>query len=65
MGVRLDKWLWAARFYKTRPLARAAVNGGKVALNGVRAKPAREIKPGNLLQINRGEETYAIKVLVA
>ncbi len=45
-GIRLDKWLWAARFYKTRKLATDAINGGKVHVNGQRAKPGKEIKIG-------------------
>ncbi|HHO68924.1 MAG TPA: RNA-binding S4 domain-containing protein, partial [Gammaproteobacteria bacterium] len=44
--VRLDKWLWAARFYKTRSLAAQAIGGGHVQLNGGRPKPSRPIKPG-------------------
>ncbi len=51
-GMRLDKWLWAARFFKTRKLAVEAINGGKVHLNGKRAKPGREIKPGSQLEIH-------------
>ena len=45
-SVRVDKWLWAARFFKTRSLATAAVAGGKVEVNGERAKPAKSVKPG-------------------
>ena len=47
--MRLDKWLWAARFFKTRSQAAAAAEGGKVKLNGAAAKPARELKPGDRL----------------
>jgi len=50
-AVRLDKWLWAARFYKTRSLATAAVAGGKVHVNGDRAKPAKPVAPGDTLRI--------------
>ena len=50
-AVRLDKWLWAARFYKTRSLATAAVAGGKVHVNDERAKPAKPIAPGDTLRI--------------
>lgn len=50
-AVRLDKWLWAARFYKTRSLATAAVAGGKVHVNGERAKPAKPIAPGDTLRV--------------
>lgn len=61
-GVRLDLWLWAARFFKTRSLARQAVVGGKVVVDGQRAKAARVVRIGNALQIERGEETFEIKV---
>jgi len=50
-GVRLDKWLWAARFYKTRSLATEAVAGGKVHVNGERAKPAKAVAPGATVRI--------------
>ncbi|MEE9445157.1 MAG: RNA-binding S4 domain-containing protein, partial [Cocleimonas sp.] len=49
--VRLDKWLWASRFFKTRKNASEAINGGKIHLNGVRVKPARNIKVGDQLSI--------------
>ena len=49
--VRLDKWLWAARFYKTRSLATEAVNGGKVELNGERPKPSKEVKVGDQIRV--------------
>ncbi len=62
-SVRLDKWLWAARFFKTRSLAREAVSGGKVHLNGSRAKPGRLLKSGDELRIQRGQEEYTIVVL--
>jgi len=61
-SVRLDKWLWAARFFKTRSVAREAVSGGKVHLNGNRAKPGRSLAPGDELRIQRGEEEYIIIV---
>ena len=60
--VRLDKWLWAARFFKTRSVAREAVSGGKVQLNGNRAKPGRSVSIGDELRINRGEEEYTITI---
>ena len=60
--MRLDKWLWAARFFKTRGLAQAAVVGGKVKLNGERVKPAKEIAPGGELTIRIGEFEWAITV---
>lgn len=61
--LRIDKWLWAARFYKTRGLAAKAVNGGRVHLNGERAKAAKGIKIGDQLLISRGRETFEIQVL--
>lgn len=54
-GVRLDKWLWAARFFKTRSLASEAVKGGKVHVNGSRVKPSRPLQVGDRLEITRGE----------
>jgi ribosome-associated heat shock protein Hsp15 len=62
-SVRLDKWLWAARFFKTRSMAREAVAGGKVRLNGSRAKPAKPLNPGDELRIQRGEEEFIINVV--
>jgi ribosome-associated heat shock protein Hsp15 len=61
--LRLDKWLWAARFFKTRSLATSAAVGGKVHVNGGRAKPAYELQIGDRLQIMRGTERYEITVL--
>jgi ribosome-associated heat shock protein Hsp15 len=60
--VRLDKWLWAARFFKTRSLAQAAVVGGKVKVKGGRVKAAKEIAPGAQLTIRIGEFEWAITV---
>ncbi|PTB86791.1 RNA-binding protein [Pseudidiomarina aestuarii] len=60
---RLDKWLWAARFYKTRSLAVEAINGGKVHVNGHRAKPSRTIRPGDQLTISQPPYEYVIDVL--
>lgn len=62
-SVRLDKWLWAARFFKTRPLASAAVSGGKVHLNGQRVKPGRDIRVGDALKIQRAGFEYSIAIL--
>lgn len=62
-GSRIDKWLWGARFFKTRSIARDAVAGGKVELNGHGAKPGRTLKPGDRLNIQRGEERFEITVL--
>lgn len=63
-AVRIDKWLWAARFFKTRGLARTAVQGGKARLNGARVKPARLLTPGDELRIQRGEEELTVIVEV-
>jgi len=60
--MRLDKWLWAARFFKTRSLAAKAVDGGHVRLNGASAKPARDIKPGDELAIRAGEQEWTVEV---
>ena len=60
--IRLDRWLWAARFFKTRALAAAAVAGGKVELNGVRAKPAKPLAIGDRLRIRRGPLEYLVVV---
>lgn len=61
--LRLDKWLWAARFFKTRALANAAISGGKVKLNGHAAKPAREVNIGDQLELTAGESCWHIRVL--
>jgi len=61
-GMRLDKWLWAARLYKTRSLAREAVAGGKVHLNGRRVKPAHTLRPGDRLEVSRGSWTLELVV---
>ena len=53
-AVRIDRWLWAARFFKTRSLAKTAIEGGKVHVDGQRVKPAKEIQIGQQLQITRG-----------
>ncbi len=60
--VRLDKWLWAARFFKTRGLASEAIDGGKVHYDGYRAKPAREVKVGALLKITREDGEWEVVV---
>lgn len=62
-AVRIDKWLWAARFFKTRSSAQQAIEGGKVRLNGEHAKPAKELKPGDELVIHIGFYEWAVKVL--
>lgn len=61
--LRIDKWLWAARFYKTRALATEAVAGGHVHVDGMRVKPAREIKPGDRLVINKSPYRFEITVV--
>lgn len=61
--MRIDKWLWCARFYKTRSLATQAVEGGKVRLNAQRVKPAKEIVVGDQLSIQLGELTWQIEIL--
>lgn len=60
--VRLDKWLWAARFFKTRSLAAEAVNGGKVHINGNRAKPSHGVRIGEQMQIRKGP--YEFRIIV-
>jgi len=61
-SMRLDKWLWAARFFKTRALATAAISGGKVHVNGDRVKPARRIAPGESLTVQKGPYRFSITV---
>jgi ribosome-associated heat shock protein Hsp15 len=61
--VRLDVWLWAARFFKTRSLAKQAIGGGKVEFNGGPCKAARAVRPGDRLSVRRGEETMEVEVL--
>src|SRR5262245_10313150 len=60
--MRIDKWLWAARFYKTRSLASQAVEGGKIRLNDRRIKPAKEIRVGDRLAIHIGESEWLVEV---
>ena len=60
--VRIDKWLWAARFFKTRALAQAAVVAGKVRLHGERSKPGKEVKVGDALAIRIGEFAWDVVV---
>lgn len=60
--VRIDKWLWAARFFKTRSLAADAVNGGKVHVNGQRCKPGKDIKVGDVVTVSKDQYTWEIRV---
>jgi ribosome-associated heat shock protein Hsp15 len=60
--VRLDRWLWAARFFKTRALAAAAVAGGKVQVNGTRAKPAKQLQVGDNVRIRVGPYEWLVTV---
>jgi ribosome-associated heat shock protein Hsp15 len=60
--IRIDKWLWAARFFKTRSLAADAVTGGKIEVNGARAKPSRIIRVGDKLNIRRGAYEWTVVV---
>lgn len=61
-AVRLDLWLWAARFFKTRSLAKQAIETGKIEVGGQRAKPSRSVRIGDALRIVRGEEIFEIGV---
>jgi len=61
--VRIDKWLWAARFFKTRNLAKTAIEGGKVKVNGQRPKPSRELSVGDILDIRQGWDEKTIEVV--
>lgn len=62
ISERIDKWLWAARFFKTRSLAQEAVELGRVKLNGERVKPSKEVKLSDRLEIHRGEDIYEVLV---
>jgi ribosome-associated heat shock protein Hsp15 len=61
--IRIDKWLWAARFFKTRAKARAAITGGKVHLNGTRVKPGKVLAVSDQLRIQRGEDEFQVRVV--
>ncbi|MCO6547442.1 MAG: ribosome-associated heat shock protein Hsp15 [Gilliamella sp.] len=61
--VRLDKWLWAARFYKSRSLAREMVDGGKVHYNGQRTKPSKLVEVGTILTLRQGSDQKTVRVL--
>ena len=61
--VRIDKWLWAARFFKTRSLAKTAIEGGKVLLAGQKVKVSREVAPGDMLRIRQGWDEREVTVI--
>lgn len=61
--IRLDLWLWAARFYKTRAVAKQAIETGKVEVGGDRAKPSRSVRIGDGLKIVRGDDTFVVEVI--
>ena len=63
-AVRLDKWLWAARFYKTRAIARAMIEGGKVHYNGQRSKPGKVLEVGALITLRQSDEEKEVAVLL-
>jgi ribosome-associated heat shock protein Hsp15 len=63
--VRIDKWLWAARFFKTRALASRACDLGRIQANGLRAKPAREVRAGDRLQVENQSGLFEIEILSA
>jgi ribosome-associated heat shock protein Hsp15 len=60
--IRLDKWLWAARLYKTRSLATVAINGGRVHVNGARVKPSRDARIGDSISLTRGDDPMELTV---
>jgi ribosome-associated heat shock protein Hsp15 len=62
LEIRIDKWLWAARFFKTRALAVDAITGGKVEVNGVKAKPARHVRPGDEVRVRLGPYEHRVTV---
>lgn len=63
-GVRLDKWLWAARFYKTRAIARTMIEGGKVHYNGVRGKPSKTVEEGAEIRLRQGNDERTVTILM-
>jgi ribosome-associated heat shock protein Hsp15 len=62
-SLRIDKWLWAARFFKTRSLATEAIHAGHIKLNGATVKPARVLRAGDMLDLAIGEEKWTVEVL--
>ena len=65
MEARLDKWLWAARIFKTRSIAADACKNGRVMIDGVKMKPARMVKEGDVIQVRKPPVTYSFKILKA
>ena len=63
--ARIDKWLWAARIFKTRTIAAEACKKGRISINGSQVKPARMVKPGDVVQVRKPPVTYSFKVLQA
>lgn len=63
--VRLDKWLWAARFFKTRALAKTAIDTGKIHIDGQKAKPSRMIEATNMLTIRQGDVEKTVRIITA
>ncbi|WP_133492169.1 RNA-binding S4 domain-containing protein [Alcanivorax sp. 24] len=61
-GTRIDSWLWAARFFKTRSLAKQAVEGGKIQVDGAKAKPSKTVHPGSEVLIRKGDEQWTVRV---
>jgi ribosome-associated heat shock protein Hsp15 len=61
--ARIDKWLWAARFFKTRGAATEAVTGGRVLLNGARIKPAKEVRQGDTVEVRVRQTTWTVRVV--
>ncbi|WP_323838141.1 ribosome-associated heat shock protein Hsp15 [Photorhabdus africana] len=62
-AIRLDKWLWVARFYKTRAIAREMIDGGKVHYNGQRSKPSKLVEPGAEIKLRQGNDERIVEVL--
>ncbi|HBO37600.1 MAG TPA: heat-shock protein, partial [Pasteurellaceae bacterium] len=62
-GIRLDKWLWAARFYKTRSIAKEMIDGGKVHYNGQRTKPNKTVEVGAMIKLRQGNDEKEIEVI--
>ncbi|MDO4181469.1 MAG: RNA-binding S4 domain-containing protein [Bacteroidales bacterium] len=63
--ARIDKWLWASRIFKTRTIASEACKKGRISINGTQVKPARMVKPGDVIQVRKPPVTYSFKVLQA